>query len=349
MNPFKAEPEMFATKKTPWQNQTSLGKTLALVSASLLGTTPILGKLAIQAGMAGVTVVAMRTIAAAALLLVVLLVFSPRSMYIFPVGLLGCMLAGGINGLGSLFYYLSLERVDAGLAQLLFMIYPVFVALLLYFDGQRHTPLTLLRLLISVPAIYLLTQASVQGVDPLGVLLMLAAAFLYALHIPINARVLFEVPAPTVTLYTLLAMSLVTLLGQFLLVGSPRPIPPTAIWPILGLTLVTAFSRLSLFTGVKFIGGMQTSLLGLAEMLMALILSYFVLGESLSIGQWVGALMIGLSIGLAAIRDDAMKELPQGRGFLYWLRPPMPSSGLDSTPQSESTGSYPQTREKHGP
>ena len=38
---------------------------------------------------------------------------------------------------------------------------------------------------------------------------MLGAAALYALHLPINQRVLYEVPAPTVTLYTLLAMSAV--------------------------------------------------------------------------------------------------------------------------------------------
>ncbi len=34
--------------------------------------------------------------------------------------------------------------------------------------------------------------------------MMLGAAALYALHLPINQRVLYEVPAPTVTLYTLL-------------------------------------------------------------------------------------------------------------------------------------------------
>jgi drug/metabolite transporter (DMT)-like permease len=325
------------TRKTIWQNQITLGKILALISAGLLGTTPILGKLAIDAGMAGVSVVAIRTIAAAILLLITLLIFNRRALYIFPVGLLGCLLAGGINGLGSLFFYLGLERVDAGLAQLLFMIYPVFVALLLYLDGQRHTPLTLVRLAIGVPAIYLLTQASAEGVDPLGVLLMLAAAFLYALHIPINARVLFEVPAPTVTLYTLLAMAIVTFAGQLFLVGSPEPglIPQAALWPLIGLTLVTAFSRLSLFSGVKYIGGMQTSLLGLAEMLMTLLLAYLVLGESLSPGQWLGAFLIAFSISLVGIREDSPGKLQQGRGFLYWLRPPLSPGAREAESESE--------------
>ena len=40
---------------------------------------------------------------------------------------------------------------------------------------------------------------------------------------------------------------------------------------MLGLTLVTFFSRLTLFLGVKHLGGMQTALLGLGELLVTLI------------------------------------------------------------------------------
>src|SRR3990170_4981261 len=78
------------------------GAGLAAASAVLLGTTPALGKLAIEAGLAPLAVVAARTAGAAALLLVVVAVFRRGFLTIYPVGMAGCFLAGGLNGLGSL-------------------------------------------------------------------------------------------------------------------------------------------------------------------------------------------------------------------------------------------------------
>ena len=46
-----------------------------------------------------------------------------------------------------------------------------------------------------------------------GAAMMFGAAFLYALHLLINQRVLYEVPAPTVTFYTLLGMSITVLIA----------------------------------------------------------------------------------------------------------------------------------------
>src|SRR5574342_1252724 len=109
----------------------------ALASALLLGFTPIFGKQAISAGMAPLTVVALRTTAAAILVFIVLVV-TRRSLMIYPVGLLGCFIAGAVNGVGSLLYYAGLARLDAGLAQMLYGLYPLFVAAFLYLDGQRH-------------------------------------------------------------------------------------------------------------------------------------------------------------------------------------------------------------------
>src|SRR3990170_3538928 len=136
------------------------GAGLAAASAVLLGTTPALGKLAIEAGLAPLAVVAARTAGAAALLLIVVLIFRRSFLTIYPVGMAGCFLAGGLNGLGSLLYYTGLARLDAGLAQLLFSLYPVFVAVLLFLDGQRYTLLTLARLGLSLPAVYLRTRAA---------------------------------------------------------------------------------------------------------------------------------------------------------------------------------------------
>ena len=189
------------------QKKQTAGIFAAFSSAVFLGLAPVFGKLAITLGFTPFAVVALRTGFAAAILLLVIALFYRQYLYIFPVGLVGCALAGAINGLGSLLYYLALERLDASVGQLLYSLYPFFVALWLILDHQPPSRLTLFRVGLATIAVLLLTKVPKRSVDTTGVLMMIGAAVLYAMHLPINQRVLYEVPAPTVALYTLLAMS----------------------------------------------------------------------------------------------------------------------------------------------
>lgn len=282
---------------------------------------PVFGKLAITQGFTPFAVVALRTSFAAGIMLVVVLLFYRQFLYIFPVGLIGCVLAGAINGLGSLLYYLALERLDASVGQLLYSLYPFFVALWLILDHQPPTRLTLFRIALATIAVLLLTYTPNRSVDMAGVAMMIGAAVLYAMHLPINQRVLYEVPAPTVALYTLLAMSAVVV-PVFLIFDRTLPSANIPWTPVICLTFVTLFSRIALFLGVKKIGGMQTALLGLAELLIAIILSNLFLGENLSATQWLGAAGLGISLILVMYEKPAPPVHSGKTGWLSWIRPP---------------------------
>lgn len=309
-------------KRAYLQEKQAAGITAALGSAFFLGVSPVLGKLAITLGFTPFAVVALRTSLAALLLLLIMAIFKRPFLYIFPVGLAGCFLAGAINGLGSLFYYLALQRLSASLGQLLYSLYPFFVALWLILDHQPPSRLTMLRVSIATLAVLLLTNVPGTQADPVGVLMMLVAAILYAMHLPINQRVLYEVPAPTVTLYTLLAMSAVVV-PAYLLFDRAWPAGEVPWGPVLGLTLATFISRLSLFLGVKHIGGMQTALLGLAELLVTIFLGHYWLHENLSTVQWLGAL--ALAVSLLLVRYEKKNVGKHGpTGWLSWIRAPKP-------------------------
>jgi len=291
----------------------------ALASAIFLGMAPVFGKQAILSGASPLAVVALRTLLAAVLLFCALLLFDRRYLYIYPAGLLGCLLAGWINGVGSLFYYSALARVDASVGHMLYSLYPIFLLIWLSLDHQPAGRLTIFRLLLVVPAIYLLTQAQGGQVDLIGTGQMLVAAALYALHIPINQRVLYEMPSPTVTVYTLLSMSTIVVPVYLFSGAGAFPAGYQVWWPILGLTLVTFLSRLTLFMGVKHLGGMQTALLGLSELLVAVFLSYLWLGERFSYSQWVGAILLSLSL-LMVIFERPASQKNHLTGWLSWLR-----------------------------
>ena len=294
----------------------------ALASALFMGMTPVFGKQAIVFGMHPLTVVALRTILAALLLALSLLLFKRSYLYIYPAGLLGCALAGGVNGLGSLLFYSALGRIDASLGQLLYSIYPLFVAGWLWLDGQPPNRITITRLMLAIPAVYLLLQTASGQVDWVGIFLMLGASALYALHLPINQRVLYDMPAPTVTLYTLLSMSMVVLSAYlFTSFGKVIPEPQPQAWgAVLGLTLVTFVSRLTLFLGVKHLGGMQTALIGLGELLVTVLGAHLLLHERLTVLQWTGAILLMVNILLASI--DRNPPRPTPHGWLRWISPP---------------------------
>jgi len=296
------------------------GVSAALASALCLGLAPVFGKQAITAGFSPLAVVALRTSMAAALLLIIVALFRRPFLFIYPAGLLGCGLAGTLNGIGSLLYYFALGRLSVSMGQLLYSLYPVFLAIWLLIDRHPPSRLTYLRISFGlIGVVFLTTSRSVQ-VDWIGVALMLGASMMYAIHLPINQRVLYDMPAPTVTLYTLLAMSAVVV-PVYLLFDHSLPVRGTSWNAVLALTLVTFFSRLTLFLGVKKLGGMQTALLGLSELFVSVSIGHLWLHDSLSSTQWLGALFLGLSLVLIGF-EKIRPEKRHARGLLGWLRPP---------------------------
>ena len=293
----------------------------ALASAFFMGLAPVFGKAAMGPGnFSPLAVVALRTGMAALLLFLIMAIFKRKFIFIYPAGLLGCALAGGINGLGSIFYYIGLSRLNASVAQMLYALYPFFVAIWLGLDHQPASRLTIIRIIIACMSAVLLTWAGAGTIDMIGVLFMLIAAALYAIHIPINQRVLFDVPAPTVTLYTLVSMSMVVIPAYLIFDRSfPAGNPPWV--PVISLTAVTFFSRLLLFTGVKHIGGMQTALLGLGELLVAILFSHLLLKETLTIIQWIGMAGLGTSLLLVWFEKPIAHPV-HPHGLLSFLQPP---------------------------
>lgn len=304
-----------ATKK---RNQ---GISAALASAALIGLAPVFGKAAMGPGhFSPLAVVALRTGMAALLLVLILAIFKRQFLYIYPAGLYGCLMAGVLNGSGSIFYYIGLSKLNASVAQMLYALYPFFVAFWLQLDGQPPSRLTLARVSIAVFSTFLLTRMGSGHMDIVGIVFMLISAALYALHLPVNQRVLYDVPAPTVTVYTLIAMSAVVIPVYFIF---DRTLPSAnAPWlPVIGLTIVTFLSRLMLFLGVKNIGGMQTALLGLGELIVAILFSHLLLGETLTAFQWMGTL--GLGASLLLVRFEKPVEYPlHAKGILSFLQPP---------------------------
>ncbi|MBL8056111.1 MAG: DMT family transporter [Anaerolineales bacterium] len=302
-------------KLSPWKSTQAQGIAAALLSAFVSGLVPIFGKQAYEAGLAPFTVVMLRTVGAAAGLWLAHLLFWRKFVYIYPFALAACLMAGLVNGLGSLLFYTSLQKLDASLSQLLFTLYLLFLTLFSWLDGYRISRLTLLRVGLALAAVFLLKWAGSGAADWPAALMMIGAGAMYALHVSINQRTLYDVPAPTVTLYTLTGMA-ATVLTAYLLGGRP-PLPASgAAWtPVLLLTAVTLIARLTLFLGVKHLGGMQAVLINLGEALVTVVAAILVLGETFTSVQWLGAAVLAGSL-LLVTREQALGAIPRPKPWL---------------------------------
>ncbi len=302
------------------------GISAALTSALLLGLLPVFGKQALLLGFSPFSVVAVRSSLAVSLLFFFML-FHRQYFYIYPVGLLGCFLAGFINGIGSIFYYVALAKIEASVGHLLYSFYPLFVALWLLLDRQPISRLTIFRLALALPGAYLLLSATEGTINWLGAGFMLISAAFYGLHLIINQRILYEAPPPTVTFYTLLSMA-GTVVSAYLLFDRHIPAAGTTWLPLIGMGVITFLARLTLFMGVKKLGGLQTALLGLSELIVTVVLARVWLGETLSVAQWIGAIFIGASLFLVGF-DRYTPEKRHQTGWLAWLNTPrIPSINL---------------------
>lgn len=284
------------------------GAAAALSTPVLLGMAPIFGKLALFTGVDAFTVAALRTLLAVLLLWLAYLLFARRFIFIYPAGLLGCLVIGTINGIGSLFYYSGLSLLDASLVQLINGLYLALAVLLSRIGGQRASPRTLLRVLLAMAALLLITSLG-AGLNWTGVGLMLGSALMFAGTVILSQYVLYEMPAPTATLYILTTMGVVvTVVWLALSPTLEASMLQAAFWPIFLLGLTTALSRLAMFSGIKFLGGMQTAVLAITEIGVALLLAALVLGEALTMGQWLGVGLLFFSMLL--IRQEDL--LPRG-------------------------------------
>ena len=292
------------------------GVAATLFSCLFAGLAPILGKLAYQAGVDPITLVATRTALAAGLLWLFYLLFWRKYMAITWRDLVGCVGMGIANGVGSLLYYNGLSRMDASLAHLLYSMYPFWVFIFLSAAGHPISRMSIVRLGLALVSVFLLTWQGGALIDPLGVTLMIGAGALYGFHLVLGQWTLADVDPRTVALYGLTTMSLVV--GIPFLVQS-GPVAPVSAQGWMAILLVaifpTALARLLVFAGLRRIGGMQTALLALAEPLVAVVLAFALLGESFTPQQWIGVCLFLISV-LLIRRDTGLQIADEDT---WWL------------------------------
>ncbi|RKF18894.1 DMT family transporter [Alginatibacterium sediminis] len=212
----------------------------------------------------------------------------------------------GLLNIGFFFYclFFAATHLPGGMAALVMAISPILVITLNFLLNK--SPLSLnqgLASVLGVVGIALLVLNNQAALDLSGVVMGLLGAFSMALGMVLTKR--WNRPTDMNLLgftgWQLLFGGLMLLPVSLWFEGLPRSLSLNNMVGYAYLTIVGSMIAYSLwFRGLEKLPTVTVSFLGLLSSVSAVALGYFILGESLTIMQFVGAMTIFVSIVLAS-------------------------------------------------
>ncbi|MFD3164318.1 DMT family transporter [Herpetosiphon sp. NSE202] len=281
------------------RRQRWFGITAMIISAMAFGGLGVFARLAYDDGTEPITVLCLRFTIAAIVMHGILRLRGER----LPRGklLIGLILLGGIGYVGqSLAYFVALTMASAGLVAVLLYLYPGLVTLLaVVFFKERLTTRKLIALALALAGTAL-AIGPIGGGKPLGIMLGIAAAVIYAIYITVGSQITARagaIPASTV----IMSAAAVVYTGIMLARGPVWPASINGWLAIVGIALVaTVLAIVMFFVGLERIGPTAASTISALEPLVSVGAAVVVLHEPISIWQLAGGLLILTAVVLLA-------------------------------------------------
>ena len=277
---------------------TSHATRLILLSACCFGSIAILTTLAMGSGARLIDVLVWRYAIAAVLLMVV----SGGVSAIRAPGRRATPLvvfAGGGQAAIAFVSLSALRYIPAATLTFLFFTYPAWVAVISALRGvEQLTASRAGALVLSLAGIALMVGARGSGgLHPLGVVLALSSALLYALYIPMINHFGAGLP-PAVTSTFAAGGAAIALISASLLLGGPRvDLAPLAWASIAGLAVVcTVIAFIVFLRGLAIIGPVRTAIISTVEPFWTALLGSVVLGQQLGPRTYSGGMLIAAAV-----------------------------------------------------
>lgn len=271
---------------------------LVVFSACCFGSIPILITLATRSGARLVDVLAWRYLLAALLLVVasggMAPVLRPGRRALRVIGL-----AGGGQALIAFVSLSALRYIPAATLTFLFYTYPAWVAVIAALRGaERLTGRRVLALTLSLAGIALMVGMPGTGeLHPLGALLALSSAFLYATYIPMIAWLGRDMPPAVTSTYTSGGSAVFLALVALVQGGLGVTFAPIAWMAIAVLAVVsTVLAFIAFLRGLGAIGPVRTAIVSTVEPFWTALLGAVVLRQQLGPRTLLGGLCIAAAV-----------------------------------------------------
>lgn len=202
----------------------------------------------------------------------------------------------------SVFLFEAYEYIASGLATTLVFLYPVLVAIIMVFLKVVPSWPVWLAIAATFGGVLIMMQSDgTQTINPIGVLLSIASALVYALFIVIinRSKVIAGISNTLLTFYAL-TVGAIVFVGKIISSDTAitAGITTSADWlNLVGLALLpTIVSTATLAIASRNIGATKASVLGVFEPITAIIVGTLMFGEPLTTN-----IIVGISIAMVAV------------------------------------------------
>ena len=297
-------------------NAKAKGYILGSIAAASYGMNPLFALPLYKAGMDPDSVLFFRYLFAIPLLGIMIKArgrsFKIQRKETFPLIIMGLLVA-----LSSLTLFLSYNSMAAGIASTLLFVYPIMVALIMAMVFKEKLALqTIVCMLLALGGIGLLYKSEDGStLSLIGTLLVFASSLSYAIYIVgINQTSLKNVATLKVTFYVLL-FGLSLFVARLLYSGVLNTPDQWYLWAnLLALAVFpTAISFLCTTGAIQYIGSTPTAILGALEPVTAIFFGIAVFGESLTVRESFGLVMIIVAVTFVIAGGNITSQLVRFR------------------------------------
>lgn len=297
-------------------NAKAKGYILGSIAAASYGMNPLFALPLYKAGMDPDSVLFFRYLFAIPLLGIMIKArgrsFKIQRKETFPLIIMGLLVA-----LSSLTLFLSYNYMAAGIASTLLFVYPIMVALIMAMVFKEKLALqTIVCMLLALGGIGLLYKSEDGStLSLIGTLLVFASSLSYAIYIVgINQTSLKNVATLKVTFHVLL-FGLSLFVARLLYSGVLNTPDQWYLWAnLLALAVFpTAISFLCTTGAIQYIGSTPTAILGALEPVTAIFFGIAVFGESLTVRESFGLVMIIVAVTFVIAGGNITSQLVRFR------------------------------------
>ena len=285
----------------PISNNALIGYPAGIITGITYGLNPLFGMPLMSKGVSVDSILFFRY-GIAVLILGAILLFDRHSFKISwrQAGVL--LVLGLLYTSSSICLFEAYKYIPSGLATTLIFLYPVLVALIMVFLRVVPSWQVWLAIVATFVGVIIMTQGdSSQEINPIGVLLSLGSALVYALFIVIinRSKTISTISNSLLTFYALMVgavvfLTRISLSGREVMAG----IDTSLDWlNIVGLAILpTIVSTATLAVATRRIGATKASVLGVFEPITAILVGTLVFGEALT-----NNIIIGILIAIVAV------------------------------------------------
>lgn len=269
----------------------------AILSAFFFGLAGVLVKLALKTGLESIQLIVLQYMVSVPLLFLYIFITDKNKLKLTKIEFLDLLILGVVgNAPMTIFYYNAFANLPAPIVTIMLYTYPfiIFTYNTLFFRRKIDKKILLLICIGFLGAILTLNIIGGNNIySGLGMLYAFMAAIFFAFMNMFSEKKLRRIDAFVINTYSTFFSLLTLLLYNYAHMGFLSQVTLPIVLNVGILSLFCEVLPLTLlYSGIKKIGGLKTSMIGNLEIPTAIILSALVLNERLIGIQFIGVLLI---------------------------------------------------------